>query len=363
VTKLLTQKQIRAAAEIIKNGGVVAVRTETVFGLAAKLDCAEKLYIAKNRPENKHLIMQFPTIKAAKMYLKSGVSCAEMRLLRRYKRGLTVICMGENGQNPPQGVRIPADRVTKKLLKICGEPLYVTSANISGEPDATTWEQVQKSLDGKIDAIIMSKPCKIGLPSTIVKITDGEIEIIRQGAAHVCLKNTKLTLKDFVDMENIERQYFARTDIMPAKQSYEIYQADPNHICVVKRGGRCVGFVLALSLNQDTYRRVKQGEQDETEIRPSDLNLGNTKYSFIYLSSIAVHKKHRDTKTLSELFENFKTRMREIIGNGANIIEVMTEPITPQGKKIATRFLKMKPDGKNPKIYCIDGQTFLKIFR
>jgi len=173
-TTLLTQKDIHHAAQILKNGGVVAVRTETVWGLAANLENGRALFSAKNRPPEKNLVMQTSLKEATVRF--ADMTPAELKFLKKFKKGLTVVL--QNGQ----ALRIPADPITKKLLKSYGAPLYVTSANVSGQPDCLTWQSVNQNLGGRINAIIMAKPCKIGKPSTIIKIDGDRVRILRKGA-------------------------------------------------------------------------------------------------------------------------------------------------------------------------------------
>jgi len=169
----------------------------------------------------------------------------------------------------------------------------------------------------------------------------------------------ELTFEDFSDMEKIEAQYFDATDVMPARESFEIYLKDPRHIVVAWRGGRVVGFVLALSLKKQSFDAVKGGMLDETKIRASDLDLGETAYQFVYLSSIAIDRSYRAEEILMELWAKFRARMREI---APHIREVVTEPVTDEGRKIATKILKMKPYEKNPKMYfCIGSPKFFGV--
>ena len=189
MTRLLTEQEIPAAVQIIKNGGLVAFRTETVYGLAANaLDpkAANKIFIAKNRPPSKQLVWQFPSVKDACAYFKGDLDRTHQEIFKTFETGLTLIL--PNGI----GVRIPSDPISRKFLSACGIPLVVTSANTSGAPSPTTWQEVHTDLDGKIDAIIMSAPCEIGVASTIIQLIDNsppnarekqlEIKIIRHGA-------------------------------------------------------------------------------------------------------------------------------------------------------------------------------------
>ncbi|MDR0462156.1 MAG: L-threonylcarbamoyladenylate synthase [Christensenellaceae bacterium] len=178
-TLLLTKRQIPKAAQVIKNGGVVAVRTETVWGLATLPENAKKVYDAKNRPADKNLVLQFPSLEQVSQRFE--LSLVQRRLFKKFRGGIT-IALSDN-----TAVRIPCDPIMRKFLRVCakicgGSPLVVTSANISGQAPATTWQGVNETLGGRIDAIIVSSPCKIGQPSTIVKIDKNLIKFIRIGA-------------------------------------------------------------------------------------------------------------------------------------------------------------------------------------
>jgi len=126
------------------------------------------------RPVDKNLVMQSPNMKEAKKHFY--ISEIAEKLFKKYKGKITV-ALDEN-----TALRIPRDRVIKKLLVACGVPLVVTSANISGEHPCKDWHEVKAKMDGRINAIIMSGKSKIGKPSTIVRVHAKHIEIIRIGA-------------------------------------------------------------------------------------------------------------------------------------------------------------------------------------
>lgn len=175
---LLKTNEIEKAAEIIRNGGTVIFRTETVFGIGADAENAKavgKIFTAKNRPENKSIILQFPNVRAVKNSFPNDVDFVTEKVLKKFKNGLTVIL--KNGA----GVRVPNDKIARRLLTACARPLAVTSANISGQPDAKTWENARDALKDRVDAIIMSRPARFGVPSTIIRISENGVEIIRQG--------------------------------------------------------------------------------------------------------------------------------------------------------------------------------------
>ena len=173
-----------------------------------------------------------------------------------------------------------------------------------------------------------------------------------------------LTLQDFEDMENIEKQYFSPINIMPAAESFELYLKDHNHICCLKQNNRIIGFAMALSLKEKSFNDLKTGKIDETDLGIDDIDLSDDAYSYIYLSSIAIDKSFRNNLTLVKLFKRFRKHISGIISNGANVREVIADVITPEGKKLARRLLRMQPvliTTHNSTIYWVDGKTFTRI--
>jgi len=177
MTKLLKPGQIAEGAAIIKAGGIVAFRTETVYGLgcdAANTEAIEKIYIAKNRPHEKALPQQVSSVADLKEFFPD-TDAAHMNLFRKLKHVTVVLPSGI-------AVRIPSDGFARKFLRACETPLAVTSANISGQPSRLTWREVYADLNGKVDAIFMNGKSKLGVPSTIIKLAGGKLQIIRQGS-------------------------------------------------------------------------------------------------------------------------------------------------------------------------------------
>lgn len=187
-TEVLTWKQTQKAADILKNGGLVAFPTETVYGLACVCDneaAFKALVGVKNRPPEKPFTLMCASLLQALPYFE--ISAKTIYLLQNELPGeLTVLLKAQKGLprwitlgSPTIGIRIPASEDVRNLIETVGRPLLVPSANISGKPTGTTKEQVMADFDGKIDAIIEGE-CLGKTPSTIVDLTDG-IKLIRKG--------------------------------------------------------------------------------------------------------------------------------------------------------------------------------------
>ena len=191
-TERLTGADIPRAKEILARGGLVAVPTETVYGLAAdglNAEAVERIYAVKGRPEAKPLNLMVHGAEAMERCWKS-VPKAALSLAEDFWPGpLTRI--SESAPGIPDivraggstvGLRCPAHPVTLALLEECRTPLAVPSANPSGKPSPKTAGQVLEYFDGKIDAVIDGGECGIGTESTIVTLATEPYKILRRGA-------------------------------------------------------------------------------------------------------------------------------------------------------------------------------------
>lgn len=182
---------IRAAAQILKNGGIVAIPTETVYGLAASaLDdlAIEKVFAAKGRPQDNPLIVHISDLTMIEQVAADFPENAQ-RLARAFWPGpLTVVLKkGQKIANSVSrgldtvAVRMPNCEVARQIIKETGIPLAAPSANISGSPSPTSYEHVIADLDGKIDAVVCSDNSEIGLESTVVSLVSNPPRLLRPG--------------------------------------------------------------------------------------------------------------------------------------------------------------------------------------
>ena len=196
---------IGRAAEVIKSGGLVAIPTETVYGLAGSAlleDSARKIYAAKGRPADNPLIVHLAKPEDAELY--GETTPLYYRLAERFMPGpLTVILKKKD--NIPDTVtaggataafRCPSHPIAHRLIEVSGHPIAAPSANSSGFPSPTNALHVKADMDGKIDMILDGGECEIGVESTVVKLNDDGCTILRPGAvtedmlADVCGKVT-----------------------------------------------------------------------------------------------------------------------------------------------------------------------------
>ena len=176
------EKSIEFAAALIKNGGLVAFSTETVYGVGANfLDRAavKKLYRIKKRPEKKPFTIHVSDMNTIKG-MGAEISPFADRLIKRFWPGPLTLIMNAKGGS--LGFRMPKNGIAKSIISKSGVPVALPSANISGEKPPVDAKDVLEALDGKIDLIIDSGETEYGKESTIVGITASGYKILRKGA-------------------------------------------------------------------------------------------------------------------------------------------------------------------------------------
>ena len=192
-TKRITDK-IEDAAQIIRAGGLVAVPTETVYGLAGNglnEKAVSEIYEVKGRPTVKPLSLMVPDESAMELYCEDVPPQAHA-LAKRFWPGPLTIVLKAKPEIPSivlaggttVGLRCPDHPLTLSLLKSCGLPLAAPSANPSGEPSPKTAEQVLGYFDGRIDAGIDGGPCGLGRESTLIDMSRTPYRILREAALH-----------------------------------------------------------------------------------------------------------------------------------------------------------------------------------
>ncbi|UCB57271.1 MAG: threonylcarbamoyl-AMP synthase [Candidatus Omnitrophota bacterium] len=180
--------KIKKAAEVIKKGGIVAFPTETVYGLAADFfnkEAVERIYKIKKRPKDKPLSVQIEDISYLEK-LACGIPTSAYQLMSKFWPGpLTLVLPARPEYDKTGGtigVRIPDSKIAQSLLKECSTPLVAPSANVSGEPAATTAPEVSRYFDGLIEMIIDGGKAKLGVASTVLDLTASPYKILREGA-------------------------------------------------------------------------------------------------------------------------------------------------------------------------------------
>lgn len=189
---MITNGRIGDCVDVLRSGGLLAVPTETVYGLAANgLDAhaVEKIYEVKGRPAVKPLSLMVPGPESMDE-LCVNVPPAAKALAKRFWPGPLTIVLKANDSIPVMvraggdtiGLRCPDHPLTLAVLKESGLPLAAPSANPSGMPSPKSAQEVLSYFDGKIDAVLDGGECGIGVESTILSMADTPFTILRHGA-------------------------------------------------------------------------------------------------------------------------------------------------------------------------------------
>ncbi len=188
----IVDDEIDEVVNIIKNDGIIVFPTETVYGIGGNaLSCnvVNKIYDIKKRPRQKALTIMVKNMQEIKKYAYITNEIEE-KIIKNFMPGpITLILKKKENSmldlvtsdNSTIGIRIPNNVIIEKILNKCEVPIAAPSANISGEPSSINLESIIKDFDGKVDALIDGGECKEKISSTIVRVDNGEIKILREG--------------------------------------------------------------------------------------------------------------------------------------------------------------------------------------
>lgn len=186
----ITKKIALAVSEILK-GNVVALPTETVYGLGANglnKNAVLKIYEVKKRPHFNPLILHMYSIDELKNYAKH-IPDEVYKLAEVYSPGPVTFVL-EKKSNIPDivtagldsvAIRFPSHRMFRRVLKECGVPIAAPSANMFGRISPVTARDVYKELKGKINYILDGGKCEVGIESTVISFLNNRIKILRPG--------------------------------------------------------------------------------------------------------------------------------------------------------------------------------------
>ncbi len=194
MTKFLqsTTEEIQIAAELIRNGELVAFPTETVYGLGADArneNSVRNIFAAKGRPADNPLIVHISDLTMMQDIAANVPPIAKKLAAAFWPGPLTMVlpkrdCIPSvtSGGLDTVGIRMPSHPVALELIKQSGCPIAAPSANLSGSPSPTTAEHVMDDMNGRISAVIDGGLCEVGVESTVICFDDAEtIHILRPG--------------------------------------------------------------------------------------------------------------------------------------------------------------------------------------
>lgn len=190
-TKRLTEKNMDEAAAILRDGGLVGIPTETVYGLGANglnEEAVAHIFEAKGRPQDNPLILHIPDASWLERYCKD-IPLTAYKLADAYWPGPMTMILRRKDIVPDAvtagldtvGMRCPAHPLCRAIIDAAGVPVAAPSGNTSGRPSPTTAQHMLEDMEGKIDAIVDGGPCSVGVESTIIDLTETPARLLRPG--------------------------------------------------------------------------------------------------------------------------------------------------------------------------------------
>ena len=263
----IKDEALTKAADFIKNGGLVAFPTETVYGLGGdglNSEAASKIYKAKGRPSDNPLILH---INDQKMLHKivNDVNSMAKKIMTAFCPGPITLILPKSDIVPSSvtggldtvAVRMPDNDIARELIRLSNTPIAAPSANISGRPSPTTAQAVYNDLHDRIDMILDGGACHFGVESTIVDCTEDVPIILRPGAI------TKEMLEELFPVVKIDKAIIGENVVPKAPgmkykhyapkanmilfegSSAKMADAIANKIADYEREGKKVGLVVS----------------------------------------------------------------------------------------------------------------------
>jgi L-threonylcarbamoyladenylate synthase len=192
---------IAAAVAALRQGGLVAFPTDTVYGVGASAFlpfAVEQLYVAKERPRSMAIPLLLASATNTSLVAEDVSKLAHLFMRRFWPGGLTLVLRRSasvpdvvTACGPTVAMRLPDHMAPRALAGALGAPLAATSANLSGHKSPVTAQDVLSDLDGRVDLVLDGGPCPGGVESTILDLTGPEPVVLREGAI------SRLQIADF----------------------------------------------------------------------------------------------------------------------------------------------------------------------
>ena len=185
------KEEIKKAADVLKNGGLVGIPTETVYGLGANAldeEAVKSVFVAKGRPQDNPLSVHISDFD--EIYdLVEEVPESAKKLAEKYWPGPMTIILKKSEKIPDVvsagldtvAIRLPEHEIARAIIRQAGVPIAAPSANVSGSPSPTSAKNVFEDMNGKIPLIVDGGECTVGVESTVVTLVKDKPKILRPG--------------------------------------------------------------------------------------------------------------------------------------------------------------------------------------
>ncbi len=266
-------EKIGTVGEILKRGGLAAIPTETVYGLAGNAldgECAGKIFAAKGRPSDNPLIVHISDIAQWEPLVRE-IPDGARALAEAFWPGPLTIILPKSDRIPDEvsggldtvAVRMPENEIARAIITSAGVPLAAPSANLSGKPSPTSASHVIDDMMGRIDAIVDSGDCNVGVESTVLSLAVSPARLLRPG------KITPEMLTEVLGEIEIDDAVFDK--LLEGKEAaspgmkYKHYSPDAPVVLVKGSLSAFVSFVRE-NASEGTVALCFEGEEKELDV-------------------------------------------------------------------------------------------------
>ncbi len=323
---------IKKAGDIIKNGGIVAFPTETVYGLGGdglNPKSSQKIYEAKGRPSDNPLIIHVADMDSIKKIVKE-IPEAAFKLAEKYWPGPLTMIMNKSDIVPYEttggldtvAIRMPSNKIAAELIRCSGGYIAAPSANLSGRPSPTVAKYCIEDLDGRVDMIIDGGAVGIGLESTIIDLTSGTPMILRPGYI------TKENLADILGSVSVDKTILDATSKEAPKapgMKYRHYAPKGDLTIVEGESDKVCTYI-----NSELLAAKEAGKKTGV--------IATEETKFLYKADVVKIAGRRDDE--EEIARNLFTLLREFDDEDVDVMFSESFNDTGIGQAIMNRLLK-----------------------
>lgn len=296
---------VNVASEILKSGGIVAVPTETVYGLAASAysdDAIKSVFTAKGRPQDNPLIVHIASIDMLNDIARDipdvAYECAKAFWPGPFTMVLPKgdkIADSVSAGLDTVAVRFPSDKTICDIILKSGLPLAAPSANTSGRPSPTTASHVIEDLDGKIDAVVCGNDSSVGVESTVVSLVGEKPRLLRPGA--VTPEQLRKILPDLIIDDAVLKQLKEGEKVASPGMKYKHYAPKTNAILVEGCSNSFVRYV-----NQKTDCAAICFEEEYYSISVKKISYGSKRNESTLAKNVFAVLRDIDTLGVKEVY-------------------------------------------------------------
>lgn len=278
----IKEEEIKEAGKMIKNGELVIFPTETVYGIGANglnSNAVRNIFIAKGRAQDNPLILHISNIDMIDD-IATDINEIERKIIDIFFPGpLTIILKKKDivpsvvsGELDTVGIRMPSNKIANTLIKFAGVPIAAPSANISGKPSGTTLNDIKEEFDNKVSCMIDGGDTLIGVESTVIRVMDNKIRILRPG---------KITIDDFkfygfeVELDNNIFKEVSKNDrVLSPGMKYRHYA--PQKECLLVYSEDITKLVNLVNKYEKDKKVLVVCKENKTKYFKNRLSMGNT---------------------------------------------------------------------------------------